>query len=198
MLVGDSPLNRMAIRTQRESDAMPSPFVSRMRRVPARWIDGNGHLNVRWYLHIFDEAMEESLDKLGLGFILIETHGLSIMALEIGIGYKRELLKGERVHVTTQQVAFNHKRVHWMQAMYELENGRLVSTAEWITAFVDMNSRRSSAIPDDLVRLLTDLQAQHGCLDLPGTLTKSLQPSVVALNKSIPGPDDSLQMVGQR
>jgi acyl-CoA thioester hydrolase len=191
MLVGDSPLNRMAIRTQRESDAMPAPFVSHMRRVPARWIDGNGHLNVRWYLHIFDEAMEESLDALGLGFMLIETHGISIMALEIGIGYKRELLKGERVHVTTQQVAFNHKRVHWMQAMYELQTGKLVSTAEWMTAFVDMNSRRSTAIPVDLVPLLTDLQVQHGSLAQPGTLKMSLQPPVAAHKKFIPDPDDS-------
>jgi len=167
-----------AIETQKESDPMPAPFVSRTRRVSARWIDGNGHVNVRWYLHIFDEAMEETLDALGLGFGLIETHGLSLMALDIGIGYKRELLRGDRVHVTTQQVAFDHKRVHWMQAMYEQENGSLVSTAEWMTAFVNMNSRRSAAIPDDLSRLLTGLQTRHADLALPGAIKMSLQRKV--------------------
>ena len=44
-----------------------APFVSSAMRVEPGWIDYNGHLNMAYYNVLFDRAVDEVYELLGLG-----------------------------------------------------------------------------------------------------------------------------------
>ena len=44
-----------------------APFVSSLMRIEPPWIDYNGHLNVAYYNVLFDRAVDEVYELIGLG-----------------------------------------------------------------------------------------------------------------------------------
>jgi acyl-CoA thioester hydrolase len=44
-----------------------APFVSSLMRVEPAWIDYNGHLNMAYYNVLFDRAVDEVYERLGIG-----------------------------------------------------------------------------------------------------------------------------------
>ena len=46
---------------------MDAPFVSSLMRIEPQWIDYNGHLNVAYYNVLFDRAVDEVYELIGLG-----------------------------------------------------------------------------------------------------------------------------------
>ena len=49
------------------SPAFPAPFASSLMRVEEAWIDYNGHLNMAYYNVLFDRAVDEFFEALGIG-----------------------------------------------------------------------------------------------------------------------------------
>ena len=47
--------------------SFPAPFVSSVMRLEPQWIDYNGHLNVAYYNVLFDRAVDELYELIGLG-----------------------------------------------------------------------------------------------------------------------------------
>ena len=146
---------------------IPAPFVCNDLTVLPEWIDGNGHMNVAYYLKAFDEAFDASYLTLGLGFSLIEQRGVSTMAAEMHITYQGELFEGDPIKVETQLVDFDRKRFHWFQQMRHGNTGALAATCEWLILFIDMTKRRVSEMPDDIFNLVARLKAAHAHLPRP-------------------------------
>ena len=44
-----------------------APFVSSIMRVEPEWIDYNGHLNMAYYHVLFDRAVDETYELIGVG-----------------------------------------------------------------------------------------------------------------------------------
>ena len=44
-----------------------APFVSSVMRVEDHWIDYNGHLNMAYYNVLFDRAVDEAYELIGIG-----------------------------------------------------------------------------------------------------------------------------------
>ena len=56
------------------------------------WIDYNGHMNVAYYVLIFDEASEGMLDKFKMGGIDAKANNRSTMVVESRITYNLSLI----------------------------------------------------------------------------------------------------------
>ena len=48
-----------------------APFVSSLMRVEPQWIDYNGHLNMAYYNVLFDRAVDEVYELIGIGALAI-------------------------------------------------------------------------------------------------------------------------------
>ncbi len=70
---------------------IPAPFVSSVMRVEPQWIDYNGHLNVAYYNVLFDRAVDELYELLGLGPDYLKQHKHSTMVAEMHVRYLREV-----------------------------------------------------------------------------------------------------------
>ena len=119
--------------------------------VKPEWIDFNGHMNVAWYVHAFDLGIDALWTRFGITDTYINTSRGSTFAVENHVTWQRELHEGERYVVTSQILAYDAKRIHQFQRMYHADKGYLAATAEWMNLHVDLNERRVSPWPNDVL-----------------------------------------------
>lgn len=143
-------------------------------RVLPEWIDINGHMNVAYYVLAFDQAVDALWARLGITDEYIrETRG-STFAVECHVTYQRELKEGEPYCVTSEILAYDEKRIHQFQRMYHADEKYLAATAEWMNLHVDLESRRVSAWPANVLDALRDFTAQQIRGDRPREIGKRM------------------------
>jgi len=122
--------------------------------IPEAYRDGNGHMNVRWYAAILDEAGDPLHDRLGLGPKFHRDNGTGTMDLENHINYLHEVIPGERIAVVARLVARSTKRMHYVMFMVNETRGTLAATFECINAFVDLKVRKTAPFPPEIATKL--------------------------------------------
>ncbi|MEQ8207032.1 MAG: thioesterase family protein [Woeseia sp.] len=138
------------------------------------WIDVNGHMNVAYYVLIFDRAVDDLWARLGITDEYIATTRGSTFAVENHITWQRELKEGERYVVTSQLLAYDEKRIHQLQRMYHADEGFLAATGEWMNLHVNLDTRRVSPWPEQTLRELAALVSEQGDLPLPAEAGKKM------------------------
>jgi acyl-CoA thioester hydrolase len=152
------------------SDPEPAffaPFVSSPMRVEAGWIDYNGHLNMAYYNVLFDRAVDEVYEILGLGLAYVEASRHSTFTAEVHVRYLRELHAGDPVRVTFQLLGFDAKRLHYFEQLLHAEEGWLSATSENMALHIDMTAKKTAAFPDHLAARLARMKAAHAGLPIP-------------------------------
>ena len=89
------------------------------------WIDYNGHMNVAYYVLIFDEASEGMLNKFKMGAIDAKANNRSTMVVESRITYNNEVKENEEVDVYCNFFDHDKKRLIVRYEMYEKETKKL-------------------------------------------------------------------------
>jgi acyl-CoA thioester hydrolase len=146
---------------------MDAPFVSSVMRVEPAWIDYNGHLNVAYYNVLFDRAVDEIYEPLGLGPDYLEQQQHSTMVVESHVRYLRELRLDDPVRITVQLLGYDAKRIHLFEEMRHATQGWLSATCETMTLHVDMTAKKTAPFPDSVMQALAAMQAAHAHLPLP-------------------------------
>lgn len=128
-----------------------APLLLR-RRIPAEYEDGNGHVNIRHYLTLHNDAGEVAFEALGIddAYRNVRRHG--IFDVEHHLRYRHELLVGDEVAVYGRLLGRTAKVLHGMWFLVDTRQRRLANTLEFITAHVDLETRKVVAFPDDLAR----------------------------------------------
>lgn len=127
--------------------------------VRAEWVDYNGHMNVAYYVLVFDHATDAFLERLGIGDTLRRQTGSSVFAAEAHITYEREVLEDERVYVTCQLLDHDAKRLHLFLRMHRAADDTAVAAMETMILHVSLTDRRVGPFPD-AVRLRTAAEAE--------------------------------------
>ena len=60
-----------------------APFVSSLMHVEPQWIDYNGHLNMAYYNVLFDRAVDEVYELVGIGVSYLKHHNHSTFTAEV-------------------------------------------------------------------------------------------------------------------
>src|SRR5262249_50875223 len=102
-----------------------APFVSSVMRVEPAWIDYNGHLNMAYYNVLFDRAVDEAYELLGIGTDYVTKRRHSLYTAEVHLRYLRELHEGDPVRVTFQLLGYDSKRVHYFEQLVHATDGFL-------------------------------------------------------------------------
>jgi acyl-CoA thioester hydrolase len=127
--------------------SIPAPFARFEGEVRPEWIDANGHLNLAYYIVLFDQATDALFDALGIGIAYKEATNHGTFAVETHNLYEQELLLGERVRVATQILAADHVRLHIAHEIFAAMTGRRAATQELMYLHVDLAARRVVPFP---------------------------------------------------
>jgi len=152
---------------------LPSTIFS--TKIKPEWLDYNNHMNVSYYILIFDLATEELLSLIGLGEESAKTTGISTMALESHITYDREVTLGQEVEIRMRLIDSDHKRLHFYFEMYvKGDGGYLASTLEQLSICVDLNERKSNSFPDEVLKKIKSLSKQQSNFERPRNIGRKI------------------------
>ena len=101
------------------------------------WIDYNGHMNLAYYVLVFDRGTDGLLDRLGIGERYRAATGRTIYVVEAHLTYASEAKEGEPLAVETLLVGADEKRLHVFHRMLRGRGGPLVATNELLCLHVD-------------------------------------------------------------
>lgn len=121
-----------------------------LARVRPEWVDHYGHMNLAYYLVVFDMATDVLWPKLGLGPGFRE-RGLGTFAAESWQAYIREVTLGAPLVSDTEVLAFDGKRLLIRHLMRHAEEGWEVAENEVLYLCVDLGTRRVGAWPEDVL-----------------------------------------------
>ncbi len=117
--------------------------------VRREWVDYNGHMNVAYYVMVFDHGTDNVLEHLGLGRAYRESTGRSVFVVESHLTYEAEVGVGEGLTVASRVIGCDEKRLHLFHAMHRDGDGRLAATNELMFVHVDLGRRRAAPFPDE-------------------------------------------------
>lgn len=143
-----------------------SPFMSSVLSIREDWIDYNGHLNMAYYNVLFDKAVDEAFEALGMGPVYAKERRLTTYTAEIHVCYVRELHLGHKVRSTFQLLDHDEKRLHFFQELTHVD-GWLAATSEVLTLHVDMEGPRVAPFPADIMGKVEAMRAGHAQLPAP-------------------------------
>ena len=146
---------------------IPAPYEHSGGEVRPEWIDYNGHMNLAYYIVLFDQGTDALFDALDLGLDYRRNRHLGTFVAETHTRYERELLVGERVRVTVQLLAVDDKRLHIAHEMFRLRDGLRSATLESMFLHVNLIERRVVPMPPDLKERVDAAFAAHSSLPQP-------------------------------
>ena len=106
------------------------------------WTDYNGHMNLAFYILVFDKGAEEILSKFKMGEQSAKTTKKSTMAVESHTTYNNEVKENEEVNVYLSYFDHDKKRLHYKLEMYEKSKNILSATTEVLSLYIDLNIRK--------------------------------------------------------
>lgn len=147
--------------------AFEAPISRCRERVLPEWLDYNGHMNVAYFVLIFDNGTNVFYPLIGLGQPYRERTGKSTYAVETHITYQKELGVNEEVLVTTQLLGFDDKRIHYFHTMLHAETRVQMATLEQLALHVNLTTRRVEPMPEASMQLLEEMWETHRNLPKP-------------------------------
>ena len=120
-----------------------------LARVRPEWVDHYGHMNLAYYLVVFDLATDVLWPKLGLGPGFRE-RGLGTFAAESWQAYIREVTLGTPLICDSEVLSFDSKRLLIRHVMRHAAEAWEVAENEVLYLCVDLGTRRVGAWPEDV------------------------------------------------
>jgi acyl-CoA thioester hydrolase len=131
--------------------------------VRPEWVDYNGHMNVAFYVLIFDHATDATLDRLMLGEEYRRQTACSVFVGEMHVTYRQEVLEGDELTVATRLLASDDSRLVLFHEMFCPRFPAPLASNEVLCVHVDLDTRRAApwsvAAGETLARVLAS-QAQ--------------------------------------
>ena len=117
-------------------------FLLNSQKILKEWTDYNQHMNLSYYILVFDNAAEVMLSKFQMGEQAAKNTNRSTMAVESHTFYKNEVKEGEEVDVFLTYVDHDKKRIHYRLEMYEKIKKTLSASTEVLSLYMDLGQRK--------------------------------------------------------
>lgn len=151
-----------------------APLSLHGESVRPEWVDYNGHMNVAYYVLVFDHATDAVLDFLDLGEAYRARTTGSVFVGEAHVTYEQEVGAGDRLAVSSRILGFDGKRMILFHEMRRDGTEDLVATNEVLCLHVDLQTRRSAPIPPEAAARIEQEVARHADLPRPSRAGRAI------------------------
>ena len=118
--------------------------------VRPEWVDSYGHMNMAFYLAVFDMATDALWPRLGLD-APFKAKGLGTFAAETWVNYVREVREGMPLACESEVLGFDGKRLLGLHRMLHAGEGWLAAENEVLYLCVDLSARRVTGWPPEVL-----------------------------------------------
>ena len=131
------------------------------KRIKKDWTDYNEHMNMAYYVLVFDKAWEIILEKFKMGEHSAKTTKRSTMVVETHTTYNNEVKQGEEVDIFLTYFDHDKKRLHFKMEMYEKTKKTLSATIEMLSLYIDLNQRKVSEFEEEKTKIMDEFIKQN-------------------------------------
>jgi len=124
--------------------------------IKKEWTDYNNHMNMAYYVLVFDQIWEKILGKFKMGEQSAKTTNMSTMVVETHTTYNKEVKEGDEVEINLTFFDHDKKRLHFKMEMIEKSSKKLSATLEMLSLYIDLNKRKVAEFEDEKVKLMDD------------------------------------------
>ena len=133
---------------------MSVPLTSKI--IIKDWIDYNGHMNLSYYILVFDMGAEVILSKFQMGEQAAKTTKRSTMVVETHTNYIKEVKENDQVIISLSHIDHDKKRLHYKLEMYEKSENILSATTEVLALYINLDERKVSEFENEKIKIMND------------------------------------------
>ena len=119
------------------------------KKIVKEWTDYNNHMNLSYYILVFDLGAEVILSKFKMGEQSAKTTKKSTMVVETHTTYNSEVKEGDEVDVFLSHFDHDNKRLHYKLEMYDKNKNVLSATTEVLSLYIDLSVRKVVALEEE-------------------------------------------------
>ena len=118
------------------------------------WTDYNNHMNLSYYILVFDKAAEKILSKFNMGEEAALKTKRSTMVVETHTTYNNEVKEDDNVDVYLSYCDHDKKRLHYKLEMYEKSKNILSATTEVLALYINLELRKATEFEKEKVLII--------------------------------------------
>ena len=126
------------------------------KKIIKEWTDYNGHMNLSYYILVFDIGAEVILSKFKMGEHSAKTTKKSTMVVETHTTYNQEVREGDEVDVFISYFDHDNKRLHYKLEMFDKAKNTLSATTEILALYIDLNIRKVVEFEPEKIKIMND------------------------------------------
>ena len=118
------------------------------------WTDYNNHMNLSFYILVFDKAAEKILSQFKMGEEAAIKTKRSTMVVETHTTYNNEVKEGDDVEVFLSYFNHDKKRLHYKLEMYEKGKNNLSATTEVLALYMNLDLRKVAEFENEKLLIM--------------------------------------------
>ena len=122
--------------------------------IKKEWTDYNDHMNMAYYILVFDQVWEVMLEKFKMGENSAKTTNMSTMVVETYTTYNNEVKEGDEVEINLTFFDHDKKRLHYKMEMVEKSSQKLSATLEMLSLYIDLTKRKVSEFEEEKIKVM--------------------------------------------
>ena len=131
------------------------------KKIIKEWTDYNNHMNLSYYILVFDLGAEVILSKFKMGEQSAKETKKSTMVVETHTTYNNEVKEGDEVDIFLSHLDHDKKRIHYKLEMYEKSKNILSATTEVLSLYIDINVRKVSEFDSEKKAIMDDFISKN-------------------------------------
>ena len=125
-------------------------------KVIQAWTDYNGHMNLAFYIHLFDQGWDVLLDKFQMGGESAKIEKRSTFAVESHTKYIKEVKEGDLVDINLLYLDRDSKRFVYQLEIINKNGDYRAATTEVCSVYVNLDLRRVTEIESHKLKLVDE------------------------------------------
>jgi|TARA_B100000475_G_scaffold166174_1_gene127483 acyl-CoA thioester hydrolase len=125
------------------------------------WTDYNNHMNLSFYILVFDKAAEKILSKFNMGEEAAIKTKRSTMVVETHTTYNNEVKEDDNVDVYLTYCDHDKKRLHYKLEMYEKSKNVLSATTEVLALYINLDLRKVAEFENEKIKIIDEFISKN-------------------------------------
>jgi len=151
-----------------------APFMAHRGQVRPEWADDNKHMNLAYYLVMFDAASDAIFEVLNIGQDYRHREDRTAFAAETHLVYEREMNVGDWARIATTIIDVDDKRLHLAHEMTREGESERACLQEILFINVNLTTRRAAPWSEAIMSGLLAARDVHAKIPRPEKLGRHI------------------------